>query len=388
MKKKHTGTQIVAKLRQADVLIGQGKTIPEVCKEIEVSEQTYYRWRQKYGGMNPAMVKELRGLHPFTQGGGRSGHRKRRPQGGGFKKLISPASRRQAIQKTIEKLGVSQRQACKALGQNRSTQRYELKMPEKDRLLTEAIRQQANKGKHRRYGYRRITEILCRLNGIVNHKRVYRIWRQQDLRLPQKRQKKKRYNENGLNARDRRPPEHMNHIWSYDIMEDKLENGRKVRILNVIDEFTRECLASEVAFSIKQHDVIELLRYLFLVRGCPTYLRSDNGSQFTAYRVKRFLKDLGVDTLFIEPGSPWENGYVESFNSRMRDDLLDGELFLHIDETKYVVERWRMDYNHYRPHSSLGYMTPAGFAELCRQAGCVRPHTPVLEGVQDCGILS
>ena len=171
-------------------------------------------------------------------------------------------------------------------------------------------------------------------------------------------------------------------------MEDKLENGRKVRILNVIDEFTRECLASEVAFSIKQHDVIELLRYLFLVRGCPVYLRSDNGSQFTATRVKRFLKDLGVDTLFIEPGSPWENGYVESFNSRMRDELLDGELFLHIDETKYVVERWRMDYNHYRPHSSLGYMTPAGFAELCRQAGCVRLHTPVLEGVQDCGILS
>ncbi len=171
-------------------------------------------------------------------------------------------------------------------------------------------------------------------------------------------------------------------------MEDRLENGRKVRILNVIDEFTRECLACDVALSIKQHDVIELLRYLFLVRGCPAYLRSDNGSQFTAFRVKSFLKDLGVDTLFIEPGSPWENGYVESFNSRMRDELLDGELFLHIDETKYVVERWRMDYNHYRPHSSLSYMTPAGFAELCCQARCIRPHTPVLGGVRDCGILS
>jgi len=108
----------------------------------------------------------------------------------------------------------------------------------------------------------------------------------------------------------------------------------------------------------------------------------------TAARVKGFLEDLGVDTLFVEPGSPWENGYVESFNSRMRDELLDGELFLHIDEMKYVVERWRMDYNHYRPHSSLGYMTPAGCAELCRQAGCIRPHTPVLHGVQDCGILS
>ena len=301
---------------------------------------------------------------------------------------MDPASRCQAVETAIEKLGVSERQACKTLGQNRSTQRHELKMPEKDRLLIEAIREQASKRKHRRYGYRRITEILCIRGWMVNHKRVYRIWRQGGLRIPQKRGRKKRYNGNGLNACDRRPPEYMNHIWSYDIMEDRLENGRKVRILNVIDEFTRECLASEVAFSIKQHDVIELLRYLFLVRGCPAYLRSDNGSQFTAGRVKHFLEEMGVDTLFIEPGSPWENGYAESFNSRMRDELLDGELFLHLDETKYVVERWRMDYNHYRPHSSLDYMTPAGFAELCREAGCVRPHTPVLAGVQDCGILS
>jgi putative transposase len=301
---------------------------------------------------------------------------------------MAPASRRQTVEAVIEKLGVSQRQACATLGQHRSTQRYALKLPKKDRPLIEAIREQANKRKHRRYGYRRITEILCLLGWAVNHKRVYRIWRQGGLRVPQKRGQKKRYNGNGLNACDRRPAQYMNHIWSYDIMEDRLENGRKVRILNVIDEFTRECLASEVAVSIKQHDVIELLRYLFLVRGCPAYLRSDNGSQFTARRVKRFLKEMGVDTLFIEPGSPWENGYAESFNSRMRDELLDGELFLHLNEMKYVVERWRMDYNHYRPHSSLGYMTPAGFAELCRQAGYLRPQTPVSSGVQDCGILS
>jgi len=179
----------------------------------------------------------------------------------------------------------------------------------------------------------------------------------------------------------------MNHIWSYDIMEDRLENGKKVRILNVIDEFTRECLASEVAFSIKQHDVIELLRYLFLVRGCPAYLRSDNGSQFTASRVKRFLKDLGVDTLFIEPGSPWENGYVESFNSRMRDELLDGELFLHIDELKYVADRWRMDYNHYRPHSSLDYMAPAAFAAKCLEQGSATLRLPQ-DKENTCDILS
>ena len=301
---------------------------------------------------------------------------------------MAPASRRQTVQAVIEKLGVSERQACQALGQNRSTQRYELKMPEKDRRLTEAIREQAQKRKHRRFGYRRITEILCRLHWIVNHKRVYRIWRREGLLVPRKRPTRRHYNGNGQNACDRRPAEYMNHIWSYDIIEDRLENGRKVRILNVIDEFTREGLASEVAFHITSYDVMELLRYLFLVRGCPMYLRSDNGSQFTAAAVKQFLKELGVKTLFIEPGSPWENGYVESFHSRMRDELLDGELFLHLDEVKYVVERWRMDYNHYRPHSGLSYMTPAGFAQLCREVGCIRPHTPVPDEVQDCGILS
>jgi len=301
---------------------------------------------------------------------------------------MAPASRRQAVEGVIEGLGVSQRQACKTLGQNRSTQRYELKMPEKDRLLTEAVRKQAKKFRRRRYGYRRITEILCALGWPVNHKRVYRIWCREGLQVPGKRGRKKRHNGNGANACHRRRSEYMNHIWSYDIMEDKLENDRTIRILNVIDEFTRECLACEVAFSIKQHDVIELLRYLFLVRGCPAGLRSDNGSQFTAERVKRFLKNTGVDTLFIEPGSPWENGYVESFNSRMRDELFNGELFLHIDEMKYVVERWRMDYNHHRPHSSLSYMTPAGFAGICLEAGCIRPHRSVLTGVQECGILS
>lgn len=204
-----------------------------------------------------------------------------------------PAFRRQVVEAVIEKLGVSERKACKSLGQKCSTQRYALKMHQKDRLLTEAVREQANKRKHRRYGYRRNTEILCKLDWIVNHKRVYRIWRREDLRLPQKRQKRKRYNGNGLNACDQRPSEHMNHIWSYDIIEDWLENGRTIRILNVIDEFTRECLACDVTFSIKQYDGIELLRYLFLVRGCPACLRNDNGSQFTADRVKRFLKDLG-----------------------------------------------------------------------------------------------
>ena len=272
----------------------------------------------------------------------------------------------------VEKLGVSQRRVCIALGQNRSTQRYELKLPHKDRDLIGAIRQEAQKRKHRRYGYRRITEILCRSDWLVNHKRVYRLWRLEGLKVRRKRRKRIHGCGNSANACDRRPPEYMNHIWSYDIIEDKLQNGRKVRILNILDEFTKECLASDVGFHITGHDVVEVLRYLFLVRGCPVYIRSDNGPEFIAAAVKEFLAFSGVYTLYIERGSPWENGYVESFHSRMRDELLDGELFLHLDEVKYVVDRWRMDYNHYRPHSSLGYMTPARYAQLCREVGCVR----------------
>ena len=215
----------------------------------------------------------------------------------------------------------------------------------------------------------------------VNPKRIYRLWSTYALKLPRQRQGKKRVNGNGHNACDQKPPEYLDHIWSYDFVEEKLENGRKVRILNIIDEFTRECLATESGFNLTGHDVIEVLRYLFAVRGCPTYIRSDNGPEFIAEAVKTFLANSGVETLYIEPGSPWENGYVESFNARMRDELLDGELFLTLTELKYVVERWRLDYNHYRPHSSLDYQTPAAYAEQCRNIGrnCQEKQTEDME---------
>ena len=272
----------------------------------------------------------------------------------------------------IKKLGVSERRACRALDQHRGTQRYECKQPEKDRALVEEIYKQVKRKKHRRYGYRRITEILQRLGWIVNHKRIYRLWSTNDFKLHRKRKGKKKHNGNGQNACDQKPPEYVNHIWSYGFVEERLTHGRKVRILNVIDEYTRECLATESGFNLKAHDVTEVLRYLFQVRGCPTYIRSDNGPEFIAEAVKTFLDKSGVETLYIEPGSPWENGYVESFNARMRDELLDGELFLSLTELKYVVERWRMDYNHYRPHSSLDYQTPAAYAQQCRNMGRTR----------------
>ncbi len=222
--------------------------------------------------------------------------------------------------------------------------------------------------KHPRYGYRRITILLREADWLVNFKRVYRLWCQERLKVPKK-QHKRVYDGTSANSCDKKRPEHYNHVWSYDFLSERLDNGRRVRLLVVIDEYTRECLAMDVAKSFRGEDVVELLRYLFVVRGCPAYIRSDNGPEFVSKAVKKWLQQSGVETLYIAPGSPWENGYVESFNSRVRDELLNRELFLGIDELRYVADRWRMDYNHYRPHSSLNYMAPAAFAATCLEQG-------------------
>ena len=170
-------------------------------------------------------------------------------------------------------------------------------------------------------------------------------------------------------------------------MSERLENGRLVKLLVVIDEFTRECLAIDVNRKIKGPDVVEVLRYLFAVRGEPEFIRSDNGPEFVSHAVKKWLDVSGVKTLYVAPGSPWENGYVESFNSKLRDELLNRELFLHIDELRYVTDRWRMDYNHYRPHSSLNYMAPAAFAAKCLEEGSASLHLPQAKD-NTCDILS
>ena len=227
--------------------------------------------------------------------------------------------------------------------------------------------------KHPRYGYRRITIRLREDGWRVNFKRVYRLWCQEGLKIRRKQQKRRRLG-TSENSCDRRRLEHRDHVWSYDLLSERLENGRRVRLLTVMDEYTRECLAIDVARNFKGEDVKEVLGYLFAVRGCPMYIRSDNGPEFVAKVVRDYLRDSGVKTLFIEPGSPWENGYIESFNGKLRDELLDRELFLHIDEVRYVVDRWRMDYNHYRPHSSLDYVSPVVFAATCVPSDSATPH--------------
>lgn len=213
-----------------------------------------------------------------------------------------------------------------------------------------------------RYGYRRIT--LLRAEGWhVNHKRVERIWRQEGLKVPQKQKKCRRLWLNDGNC-VRLRPEHKNHVWSYDFVEDKLSNKRKVRWLNIIDEFSRECLASIPRRSWKYQDVIKTLSGLFITRGCPAYIRSDNGSEFTATALRRWLANLNIETAYIEPGSPWENGYCESFNARMRDEFLNGELFDTMAEVEILTRRWVHTYNTLRPHSALAYRPPAPQAGL------------------------
>lgn len=192
----------------------------------------------------------------------------------------------------------------------------------------------------------------------MNHKRVERLWRQEGLKVPQKQPKRRRlWWNDGSCVRLR--PAHRNHVWSYDFVQARTHEGRAYRMLTVVDEFTRECLAIDVARKLTSEDVLERLSDLFIQRGVPDFVRSDNGPEFTAKRVKDWLARVEVKTLFIEPGSPWENGYVESFNGKLRDELLNGEIFDTLLEAKVLIERWRVDYNTIRPHSALGYRPPA-----------------------------
>jgi transposase InsO family protein len=229
----------------------------------------------------------------------------------------------------------------------------------------EALTRDIIKLAHRygRYGYKRITALLRVQGWIVNHKRVERIWRQEALKVPQRQKKKGRlYLNDGSCIRLR--PHWPNHVWSYDFVAERLKDGTKIRTLTVIDEYTRECLALRTDYKLGADEVMDVLTDLFITKGIPDHIRSDNGSEFTAKSIKLWLMQLGVKTLYIEPGSPWENGYNESFNGRLRDELLNGETFYTLKEAQIIIEQWRHHYNHIRPHSSLGYKPPAPLAHM------------------------
>jgi putative transposase len=254
-------------------------------------------------------------------------------------------------------LKLSERRVCRVLGQHRSTQRRIPQGRDDEARLTADLIDLARQ--YGRYGYRKIAELLRSQAGwVVNDKRVERIWRREGLKVPQKQPKRGRLwlgDGSCIRLRAERP----NHVWSYDFVEDRTHDGRKYRMLNVIDEFTHECLAIRVSRKLKAVDVIDVLSDLFILRGVPGHVRSDNGPEFLAKAVQEWITAVGARTAYIAPGSPWENGFIESFNARLRDELLDGEIFYSLKEAQIVIESWRRHYNTLRPHGSLGYKPPA-----------------------------
>ena len=261
----------------------------------------------------------------------------------------------------MQRYGVSERHACSALGVHRSSVRRLPQRADDEEILTKDILRLTQQ--YGRYGYRRITSLLQTEGWRVNHKRVERIWREQALKVPKKQPKRKRlYLNDGSCIRLR--PLYPNHVWSYDFVSDRLSNGKKIRMLTVIDEYSRKCLTIRVDYQLKSDDVLDVLGTLFLTQGLPEYIRSDNGSEFTAHILQNWLKGLGVKTAYIEPGSPWENGFNERFNGSLRDECLNLEYFHTLKEARVIVGEWVNEYNHIRPHSSLGYRPPAPLVML------------------------
>ena len=274
--------------------------------------------------------------------------------------MVSPSARKNAVRELVEGRECSERHGCELVGVSRTAYRRKPVEREDEMALRKRIRELATKKK--RYGCPMITELLHREGWKVNEKRVQRIWKDEGLQLSRRRPKRRRH---GRTVEIVNRATHKNHVWTYDFVEDTTENGNKLRMLNVLDEYTRECHQIRVERSVNAEKVVDTLNWLFLLKGTPEHLRSDNGPEFVARTVCDWLEKSGCKTIFIKPGSPWENPYIESFNGKFRDECLNREIFRNGREAQEVVENWRREYNEFRPHSSLGYLTPAEFAAQC-----------------------
>jgi putative transposase len=256
-------------------------------------------------------------------------------------------------------LGTSERKACETVGQARSTQRYQPQKRSGEEALVKRMRELS--GKHPRYGYRRVWSLLEREGFRVNLKRVHRLWREHGLKVPQRR-RKKRATGQGSNGCAVKRVEYKNHVWAWDFIHDRTTDGKALKWLSVVDEYTRECLVLEVGRSQKATDVVNAISAAIQRYGAPKHIRSDNGPEFIARALKGWLERANVETLYVEPGSPWQNGFAESFHARLRDELLEQELWASAEEAQLLSRRWNWEYNHERPHSALGYRTPAEYA--------------------------
>jgi putative transposase len=272
---------------------------------------------------------------------------------------VSPARKREAVVKLVDKFATSERRACRVLKQSRSSQRRKAKRRDDEAALARRMRELVRQ--RPRFGYRRIAALLRREGWRANPKRIYRLWRREGLKVP-RRKRKRRSLGMSENACHCRRAERKDHVWTWDFVFDRTTSGSALKWLSIVDEFTRECLCLKVARSITSEDVIDALAELFAMRGVPQHIRSDNGPEFVAHAIQRWIAQVGVTTLYIAPGSPWENGYAESFHSRLRDEFLALEEFENVAAARKLTTAWQDDYNHHRPHSSLGYLTPVEFA--------------------------
>jgi putative transposase len=272
--------------------------------------------------------------------------------------MVSPRARRAAVEYLRTERGLSQRQACRLVGIQRSSARYQARSRADETETVALIREYAHE--QPMYGYRIISAMLRHDGYRINRKRVYRIWREQGLQLPRRKVLKRRYGDSSGSLQRATQP---NEVWTYDFLEARTERGNKLRILTVLDEYTRECLHIHVAPSISSRQVIAVLDWLFVARGAPSHIRSDNGPEFIAYALQEWLRDRTCHTLYIKPGSPWENPFIESFNGTFRNDCLNRWVFSNGQEARELIEDWRLEYNLRRPHSSLGYLPPAVFAQ-------------------------
>lgn len=276
--------------------------------------------------------------------------------------MTSPARRREAVALAQRTCAVSERRACRSINQPRSTQRYAPRVADDEAKLVKHMHVLVRL--HPRYGYRRIRALLRQDGWRMNLKRVHRLWRREGFKVPRRQHKKRRLGHAG-NGILRHRPEHKNHVWTWDFIHDRDERGRPMKWFSLVDEYTRECLALEVERGLTSRAVIDIVAQVVLIRGAPRYIRSDNGPEFIAMAIRSYLEAAKIGTLYIAPGSPWENGYVESLHGKLRDELLNAELFADLRAAKALGAAWRNDYNHRRPHSSLGYQTPAAFAATC-----------------------
>ncbi|WP_394133512.1 IS3 family transposase [Marinobacter nauticus] len=353
---RYTEEQIAFALKQVEL----GTPVPEVCRKMGVSDATFYNWRKKYGGLGPSELKRLKQLeeenHRLKKLVADLSLDKAMLQDVVGKKALRPPRKRQLVADLQARYGVSERQACAVLQFSRASCRYQ-SVARDSSALSMRIREITLTRLH--YGYRRVHVQLQREGWRDNHKRVYRLYRDQGLSL---RLKRPRRNKAAKNRQPLQQANHPNHIWGMDFVSDALFDGRRLRLLTIIDLFTRECLGIVVGQSLKGHDVQEALTAIARFRGNPEVLKTDNGSEFAGKVMDRWAYERNIEIDFSRPGKPTDNATVESFNGRLRQECLNENWFLSLADAREKIEAWRAFYNQVRPHSALEWSTPSDYA--------------------------